>query len=179
MIVQDEQQRELEIVTQWQGMMRFFKKMYLFDAKTNRVFFEIVEPYSKLRLQMRCENIIASTKKDFSVLNMVTDSWIPACGVWVGDYPYLDRTAFRDFASSAASSSPKGSQTMKPIDEWKGSRLRQESDLDEIGDEDLNFDSRLTVDGNTDFSENVRSSESKGPSDTSQRERSAPLRNRL
>jgi hypothetical protein len=119
---------------------------------------------------MRCENIIASTKKDFSVLNMVTDSWIPACGVWVGDYPYLDRTAF---------SSPKGSQTMKPIDEWKGSRLRPESVVDEIGDEDLNFDNRLTVDGNTDFSENVRSSESKGPSDTSQRERSAPLRNRL
>jgi hypothetical protein len=27
MIVQDEQQRELEIVTQWQGMMRFFKKI--------------------------------------------------------------------------------------------------------------------------------------------------------
>jgi hypothetical protein len=30
MIVQDEQQRELEIVTQWQGMMRFFfKYIYL------------------------------------------------------------------------------------------------------------------------------------------------------
>lgn len=49
---------------------------------------------------MKCENIIASSKKDFSVLNMVTDSWIPSCGVWVGDYPYLDRTAFRDFVKS-------------------------------------------------------------------------------
>lgn len=49
---------------------------------------------------MKCENMIASSKKDFSILNMVTDSWIPACGVWVGDYPYLDRTAFRDFVAT-------------------------------------------------------------------------------
>jgi hypothetical protein len=33
---------------------------------------------------------------------MVTDSWIPACEVWVGDYPYLDRTAFRDFVKTIA-----------------------------------------------------------------------------
>jgi hypothetical protein len=49
---------------------------------------------------MRCENMIASTRKDFSVLSMVTDSWIPACGVWVGDYPYLDRKAFREFVAT-------------------------------------------------------------------------------
>jgi hypothetical protein len=34
MIVQDEQQRELEIVTQWQGMMRLVLKL-LRDAKFN------------------------------------------------------------------------------------------------------------------------------------------------
>jgi hypothetical protein len=60
---------------------------------------------------MRCENMIASSKKDFSVLNMVTDSWIPACGVWVGDYPYLDRGAFRDFVS-----------TVEPVNRKEGSR---------------------------------------------------------
>ena len=143
------------------------------------ILFVFVEPYSKLRLQMRCENIIASTKKDFSVLNMVTDSWIPACGVWVGDYPYLDRTAFRDFASIAGSSIPKGSQTIKPTDEWKGSKLRPESAVDDIGVEDLNFDYSLTVDGNSDFNKYGRIDDSNDPSETSQRERSAPLRNRL
>ena len=128
---------------------------------------------------MRCENIIASTKKDFSVLNMVTDSWIPACGVWVGDYPYLDRTAFRDFASTAGTSDPKGSQTMKPIDEWKGSKFRQESADDDMEDDGFDFDYRLTVDGNGDFSENSGNDNSRDPSGTSQRERSAPLKNRL
>jgi hypothetical protein len=63
---------------------------------------------------MRCENMIASSKKDFSVLNMVTDSWIPACGVWVGDYPYLDRGAFRDFVS-----------TLEPVIRKEGSRGQQ------------------------------------------------------
>jgi hypothetical protein len=63
---------------------------------------------------MRCENIIASSKKDFSVLNMVTDSWIPACGVWVGDYPYLDRGAFRDFVS-----------TVEPVNRKEVSRGQQ------------------------------------------------------
>lgn len=69
---------------------------------------------------MRCENMIASTTRDFSVLSMVTDSWIPACEVWVGDYPYLDRTAFKDFVSTieptkkettSRSSTPNGSSS--------------------------------------------------------------------
>lgn len=74
--------------------------MYLWQIVTLISLTQYAEPYSKLRLHMRCENMIASSKKDFSVLNMVTDSWIPACGVWVGDYPYLDRGAFRDFVST-------------------------------------------------------------------------------
>ena len=66
---------------------------------------------------MRCENIIASTKKDFSILNMVTDSWIPACGVWVGDYPYLDRSAFREFVSTVEPTGLKQESTGNPPDE--------------------------------------------------------------
>ena len=71
------------------------------------------EPYSKLRLQMRCENMIASSRKDFSILSMVTDSWIPACGVWAGDYPYLNRTAFRDFVATVDTSSAKGQRGVR------------------------------------------------------------------
>ena len=75
----------------------------------------ITEPYSKLRLQMRCENMIASSKRDFSVLSMVTESWIPACGVWVGDYPYLDRSAFRNFVKTVDPiSNVRGKTSKKP-----------------------------------------------------------------
>lgn len=77
MTVEDEHERQLEIITQWQ------------------------ESYHRLRLQMRCENIIASGKRDFSVLSTVTETWVPACGLWVGDYPYLDRREFREFVIDA------------------------------------------------------------------------------
>lgn len=47
------------------------------------------------------------------MLNMVTDSWIPACGVWVGDYPYLDRAAFREFVSTIEPVARRESSTTK------------------------------------------------------------------
>jgi len=50
---------------------------------------------------MRCESLIASPRKDFSVLAMVTECWAPAAGCWVGDYPYLQRKEFRAFAAEA------------------------------------------------------------------------------
>ena len=72
---------------------------------------------------MKCENMIASSKRDFSVLNMVTDSWIPACGVWVGDYPYLDRTAFRDFVATVEPAMPRSVRNTQNLDP---SRTRKE-----------------------------------------------------
>ena len=89
---------------------------------------------------MRCENIIASTKKDFSILNMVTDSWIPACGVWVGDYPYLDRSAFREFVSTVEPTGLKQESTTEvPSDETssesasRSETSRQSLDTDLVG----------------------------------------------
>jgi hypothetical protein len=114
MTVEDERQRQLEIVTQWQGNHFACYLSPIFIAVTLLLLIQHIEPYSKLRLHMRCENMIASSKSDFSVLNMVTDSWIPACGVWVGDYPYLDRGAFRDFVS-----------TVEPVNRKGGSRGQQ------------------------------------------------------
>ena len=54
--VEDEERRQLEIITQWQ------------------------DSYRRLRPQMRCENLIVSSREDFSILAMVTESWIPAAG---------------------------------------------------------------------------------------------------
>ena len=70
MVVVDEFDRQLEVITQWQEM------------------------YSDLRSQMKCECILASPKKDFSVLLTITEVWVPSCDCWVGDYPYLNRDAF-------------------------------------------------------------------------------------
>ena len=58
------------------------------------------ESYEKLRKQMKIETIIASPAKDFSMLTMVTDAWVPSCDVWIGDYPYLKKEVFMEFTSS-------------------------------------------------------------------------------
>ena len=123
---------------------------------------------------MRCENMIASIKKDFSVLNMVTDSWIPACGVWVGDYPYLDRTAFRDFVATVEPAMPRSiknsqnsdsSRTRKedksitPQSKWKNDRVGDDIDKNKYRwdkDErtDYDFDSLKLTSSDVEYYEN-------------------------
>lgn len=46
---------------------------------------------------MRCAGIVLSSSPDFNDLEGVSDLFIPACGAWVGDYPYLDKIRFRAF----------------------------------------------------------------------------------
>ena len=75
-IIIDEKGRELEMITQWK------------------------ESYERLRKQMKIETIIASPSKDFSMLTMVTDAWVPSCDVWIGGYPYLKKDEFIEFTSS-------------------------------------------------------------------------------
>ena len=76
--------------------------------------------YARLRPQMRCESLIASPRKDFSVLAMVTECWAPAAGCWVGDYPYLQRKEFRAFAAEALATegqnSGLGDDTREPVE---------------------------------------------------------------
>jgi len=46
---------------------------------------------------MRCEGILLSNTVDFDDLLGVSDMFVPACGAWVGDYPYLDKVQFKAF----------------------------------------------------------------------------------
>lgn len=49
---------------------------------------------------MRCEGLLLSDSVTFDDLSAVSDIYIPACGAWVGDYPYLDKPQFRAFMAS-------------------------------------------------------------------------------
>lgn len=93
MDLRDEEGRDLEVITQWQvrGSVPIFSLLisqvkFFFFAP---FLFSTQASYARLRPQMRCESLIASPRRDFSVLAMVTECWAPAAGVWVGDYPYL------------------------------------------------------------------------------------------
>ena len=72
--------RELEVVTQWESA------------------------YKKLRKDMRCDTIISSLDNDFSSVFMVADMWALSCDVWIGDYPYLNKRAFRQCIADVTSS---------------------------------------------------------------------------
>ena len=80
LLVEDEKGRELEVVTQWESA------------------------YKKLRKDMRCDTIISSLDNDFSSVFMVADMWALSCDVWIGDYPYLNKRAFRQCIADVTSS---------------------------------------------------------------------------
>ena len=61
--------------------------------------------YNKLRTGMTIETILASTRADFAVVTALTDCYVPACDTWVGDYPYVNKSQFRRFASSISKKS--------------------------------------------------------------------------
>ena len=50
---------------------------------------------------MSLETIIASSSNDFSLIVTMTDSYIPACNTWIGDYPYLQKRKFIKSISKA------------------------------------------------------------------------------
>lgn len=70
-VVMDEMERELEIITPWR------------------------EDYRVLREGMTLETVVASSSSKFSHIHSVTDGYIPSCNLWLGDYPFLERSLFR------------------------------------------------------------------------------------
>lgn len=72
----DERGRQLEIVTPW------------------------LDSYERLRAGMTIETVLASASRDFSRVLAITDSYVPSCDTWVGDYPYLQKERFLKLAST-------------------------------------------------------------------------------
>ena len=75
----DENDRQLEVITQWQEM------------------------YRRLETGMRCDGILVSPSNDFRKLELITDFYVPSCDMFFGDYPYLNKRAFTTFMESMKS----------------------------------------------------------------------------
>jgi len=54
-----------------------------------------IDDYRRLRKGMSMELLVASTSSDFQVVSALSEGYVPACGVWVGDYPYLQKQRFK------------------------------------------------------------------------------------
>ncbi|CAM9924511.1 unnamed protein product, partial [Discosporangium mesarthrocarpum] len=51
--------------------------------------------YTRIRPGMRSESVLVSLHEDFEIIAGVSDTFIPAADVWVGDYPFLDKVNMR------------------------------------------------------------------------------------
>lgn len=94
LVVSDESNRRLEIITQWQ------------------------EGYAGLRVQMKCETVIASPVRDFSELFTVTELWVPSSDCYVGDYPYLNRRAFESLVYSVEAAQLTKRNNARDVEEY-------------------------------------------------------------
>ena len=56
---------------------------------------------------MSIRTVLVSPNSDMSTLRTVTDSWIPECDVWVGDYPYLSKQLFQEYVTQRIQTAQK------------------------------------------------------------------------
>jgi hypothetical protein len=70
------------------------------EGRKLRVYAPLQPSYKRVRPGMRCEGLVLSESPDFEELLGVSDMFVPACGAWVGDYPYLDKMQFKAFLAS-------------------------------------------------------------------------------
>ncbi len=70
------------------------------EGRKLRVYAPLQPSYRLVRPGMRCEGLVLSETPGFEELLGVSDIFVPACGAWVGDYPYLDKVKFKDFLAS-------------------------------------------------------------------------------
>lgn len=102
--VRDEYQRELEIVTQWQP------------------------PYSHLRKNMQCQTVIASYDDSFAQVFLVTDAFVPACNLMVGDYPYLQKQVMQQLVCEKCNPADDN----RPLQQVQVMELAVSDSLDEL-----------------------------------------------
>ncbi|CAM9515327.1 unnamed protein product [Phaeothamnion confervicola] len=71
-------------------------RMLVEDESGRELLFEVplVPEYHQIRRGMSVEVVVLSDDTDFARLSAVTEAYVPACGVFVGQYPYLDRRVF-------------------------------------------------------------------------------------
>lgn len=90
------------------------------EGRKLRVYAPLQPSYKRVRPGMRCEGLVLSETPGFEELLGVSDIFVPACGAWVGDYPYLDKVQFKEYL---------GSKLRRERERRKGSLMRMKAGL--------------------------------------------------
>jgi hypothetical protein len=107
--VSDESGREMEIISPW------------------------VRDYSRLREGMRLHTLVASPSRDFSKIAALSEAFVPSCGVWIGDYPFLDKEAFVSAVIHDLSPTREDEGEQGEVEKEVGDRSNKKSEDRELG----------------------------------------------
>jgi hypothetical protein len=66
------------------------------DGYLGRLRFPMQKPHQAIRRGMVIRLVVVSERRDFSRVGALSDAWLPQPKLWVGEYPYLLRSAFEE-----------------------------------------------------------------------------------
>ncbi len=66
------------------------------DGYLGEIRFPIDKKHQVIRKGLRILCIVLSENKDFNQISALSDAWLPAQKLWVGEYPFLLRPAFEE-----------------------------------------------------------------------------------
>jgi hypothetical protein len=62
-----------------------------------------LDEYQRLRRGMSCSTIIVARDSDFRDVVKITEAYVAASDIWVGEYPYLNRNSYIKFSEKILS----------------------------------------------------------------------------
>ena len=69
------------------------------DGYLGNISFPLQNRFNILRQGMKINCVVFSNKRDFSIIQAISDAWCPEINLWVGSYPFLLRPAFEEFVN--------------------------------------------------------------------------------
>ena len=66
------------------------------DGYLGRLAFPMEKKHQSIRRGALIRCLVLSERKDFSRIGALSDAWLPAARMWVGEYPFLLRPAFEE-----------------------------------------------------------------------------------
>ena len=69
------------------------------EGYLSKISFPMENKHSLLRKGQNIRCLVTSNSRNFNNKLVLTDAWVPKLNLWVGDYPYLLRPAFKEICS--------------------------------------------------------------------------------
>ena len=66
------------------------------DGYLSKISFPMEKRHSNITRGLRVKCLVSSNDRSFNGKLFLTDAWLPEINLWVGDYPYLLRPAFKE-----------------------------------------------------------------------------------